>query len=234
MKRTIIFFLIAFCAFPLPAQKRKVQNNPYADIIKPYHLGFHVGLHAQDLLLTNNGIATPNGEIWFAEVPEYSPGFSVGVIGDLFLNPYMNLRAIPTIHFGEKTVHFREYFTKEDKRISLRTNYLDIPINLKISSMRLNNCRPYILGGVYGSMEIGSKLGLPLLMQNFDYGFEVGLGCTFYFPLFRLAPELKFKFGIPDILQKTRDDLTNENDKIYTNALSKVTSRMIVFTFNFE
>lgn len=51
--------------------------------------GFHVGLHAQDLLLTNTGVTT-DGETWFAEIPTYSPGFSVGVIGDMYLNPYFN------------------------------------------------------------------------------------------------------------------------------------------------
>ena len=87
------------------AQKEKVKNQPYADL-KWFHLGFHVGLHAQDLILTNSGVAT-NGETWYAEIPNYSPGFSVGVIGDMYLNPYFNLRFTPTIHFGDKKIVFR-------------------------------------------------------------------------------------------------------------------------------
>ena len=87
------------------AQKEKVKNQPYADL-KWFHLGFHVGLHAQDLILTNTGVAT-NGETWYAEIPSYSPGFSVGVIGDMYLNPYFNLRFTPTIHFGDKKFVFR-------------------------------------------------------------------------------------------------------------------------------
>ena len=43
-----------------------------------------------------------NGETWFAEIPSYSPGFSVGVIGDMYMNPYFNLRFTPSIHFGDK------------------------------------------------------------------------------------------------------------------------------------
>ena len=72
------------------AQKEKVKNQPYADL-KWFHLGFHVGLHAQDLILTNSGVAT-NGETWYAEIPNYSPGFSVGVIGDMYLNPYFSMK----------------------------------------------------------------------------------------------------------------------------------------------
>lgn len=72
------------------AQKERVRNQPYADL-KWLHLGFHVGIHSQDLLLTHTGVMT-NGETWFAEIPSYSPGFSVGVIGDMYMNPYFNLR----------------------------------------------------------------------------------------------------------------------------------------------
>lgn len=220
--------------FPSFAQKRKVQNRPYADY-KMFHMGFHVGLHTQDLILTNNGIAAPNGEIWFAEVPNYDMGFSVGVIGDMFLNPYMNLRVTPTIHFGDKTVYFKEFASQEEKRTSIRSNYLSIPVDLKIASMRVNNVRPYILGGVYGAADLGRKKGHPLLLKQVDYGLEVGLGCTIYLPFFRLSPEIKFKFGLPDMIEHDRSsDLTNEADRIYSNALSKGRTRMIVFTFNFE
>ena len=220
-------------AFPSFAQKRKVQNQPYADH-KLYHFGFHIGLHAQDLILTNNGIATPNGETWFAEIPNYSPGFSIGVIGDLFLNPYMNLRTSPTIHFGDKTIFFEELASKEYKQLNTRSNYFAVPLDLKISSVRVNNYRPYIIGGVYGAMDMGRKKGHPILLKQIDYGLEFGIGCTIYMPFFKLSPELKFKFGLADLLEKDRSDLTNEADKIYTNSLSGATSRMIVFTFNFE
>ena len=58
------------------AQKEKVKNQPYADL-KWFHLGFHVGLHAQDLILTNTGVAT-NGETWVLHifVTWLQPGYS--------------------------------------------------------------------------------------------------------------------------------------------------------------
>jgi hypothetical protein len=215
------------------AQQQKVQNQPYADH-KLYHFGFHVGLHAQDLLLTNSGFAASNGELFFAEIPEYSPGFSVGVIGDLFLNPYMNLRLSPTLHFGDKILVFKEFLSEELKRVNVRSNYLSVPLDLKVQSMRLNNLRPYILGGLWGDLDLGRKRGAELLLKPFDYGFEFGMGCTFYMPFFRLAPEIKFRFGLTDVLDHQRDDLASDDLKRYSNALAKATSRMLVLTFNFE
>ena len=234
MKKIIYIYTFILLVFPSFAQKKKLQHQPYADN-KLYHFGFHIGLHTQDLILTNNGIATPGGDIWFAEIPNYSPGFSVGVVGDLFLNPYMNLRTSPTIHFGDKTMLFKELASEEEEHISVRSNYLSIPLDLKISSMRLNNYRPYIIGGIYGAIDMGRKKGYPILLKQIDYGIEFGIGCTFYMPsFFRLSPEIKFKFGFPDMIEKNRDDLLNESDKVYTNSLSKATTRMIVLTFNFE
>ena len=84
------------------AQKERVRNQPYADL-KWLHLGFHVGIHSQDLLLTHTGVMT-NGETWFAEIPSYSPGFSVGVIGDMYMNPsrLLSISEIRNLSFGNR------------------------------------------------------------------------------------------------------------------------------------
>ena len=175
-----------------------------------------------------------NGETWFAEIPTYSPGFSVGVIGDMFLNPYFNLRFIPTINFGDKRFVFREQETGEEFRTSVRSSYLTLPLSVKYSSFRLNNCRPYLTAGVYGAMDLGRKRGNPLYLKGFDYGLEFGIGCNIYLPFFRLCPELKFSFGLPNLLVKDRPDLEGQETIKYTEALSKATSRMVTLTFNFE
>lgn len=214
------------------AQKEQVKNQPYADM-KWFHLGFHVGLHTQDLILTHSGAVT-DGETWFAEIPSYSPGFSVGVIGDLYLNPYLNLRFTPSIHFGDKRFVFREQNTGEEFTTNVRSSYLNFPLDLKYTALRLNNYRPYVLVGGYGSLDIGRKKGNPLLLKGTDFGLEFGLGCDLYLPFFKLCPELKFCFGLVNLLEKDRPDLADLANLKYTEALSKATSRMIVLTFNFE
>ena len=56
----------------------------------------------QDYKLVNTGYVTEDGQTWFADVPEYSPGFTVGVLGELYLNTFLSLRFIPTLHFGDR------------------------------------------------------------------------------------------------------------------------------------
>lgn len=233
MRRLIfIVFVCSLVCSSVLAQKEKVKNQPYADL-KWFHLGFHVGLHAQDLLLTNTGV-TSDGGVWFAEIPSYSPGFSVGVIGDMYLNPYFNLRFTPSVHFGDKKFVFREQATGEEFISSVRSTYLNFPLDVKFSAFRLNNYRPYLIGGFYGSFDLGRKKGNPILLKGTDFGVEFGVGCDIYLPFFKLCPELKFCFGLVNLLETKRPDLTDMELMKYTNALSKATSRMVVLTFNFE
>lgn len=232
--RKVIFLIITICLVTLPgrAQIERVRNQPYADM-KLYHLGFHVGLHSQDLILTHSGVMS-NGETLFAEIPSYNPGFSVGVIGDMYLSPYFNLRVIPTIHFGDKSFVFKTLETGEEFRTNVRSNYVTLPINIKYSAFRVNNYRPYIIAGVYGALDVGRKKGNPLLLSGFDYGVEFGIGCDIYLPFFKFCPELKFCFGLRDVLEKERPDLIDQEMMKYTNAFTRATSRLVVLTFNFE
>ena len=106
MKRIIIYILLLLLPLFAVAQERKVQNKPYIDF-RRLHYGFFIGVHAQDMEFVNNGFVTEDGETWYADVADYNPGFSVGVLADLRLNTYMSLRVIPTMHFGQNLVRFR-------------------------------------------------------------------------------------------------------------------------------
>ena len=106
VKRICLIILTLLLAFGASAQKRKVQNRPYIDQ-RRWHYGFLAGIHVQDYKLVNTGYVTEDGQSWFADVPEYSPGFTVGVLGELYLNQFLSLRLVPTLHFGDKKVVFR-------------------------------------------------------------------------------------------------------------------------------
>jgi hypothetical protein len=234
MKRSLVLFpiLCSLISLRVSAQKEVMRNQPYADL-KLYHFGFHIGLQAQDLILYHNG-EMMDGEQWFAEIPSYSPGFSVGVMADFFMNLYVNFRVTPTIHFGDRNFLFKEQQTGKLFRTTSRSNYVTLPLDFKFSSMRINNYRPYLLSGIYGALDIGRKKGNPILLRQVDYGLTVGLGCDFYLPFFKFCPELRLAFGIPDLLETDRRDLTDRTLDKYTRSLRKATSRMLVFTFYFE
>lgn len=231
--------MAALCGVPQPlsAQVRKVQNRPYIDM-RRWHYGFLFGTHVQDLEFVNNGyvyvLEEGTQESWFADVANYSPGFSVGVLGELRLDEYLALRFVPTMHFGDKMVCFREQQSGTMTRQAVKSTYLSLPVEVKYAAQRFNNYRPYVMAGVAPSVDLTVKRQNALLVQRADVALEVGLGCDFYLPFFKLIPELKFCFGLADILVKDRSDLTDKNQLKYTQSLDGVANRMMVLTFYFE
>jgi hypothetical protein len=210
-----------------------VQNKPYIDF-RRLHYGFFIGFHAQDMEFANNGFVTENGETWYADIANYNPGFSVGVLADLRLNTYLSLRAIPTMHFGQNTVYFREQNSGETSKQSLKTTYIAVPVHVKFAAERFNNYRPYVVTGISPMWNLTVKKQQQLLLKKFDFMIEVGAGCDFYLPFFKLIPELKFSFSPLSVLNKQRNDLLDANYMKFTQSVEAVTSKMITLSLYFE
>lgn len=236
---TMVLLLAAGTVGALAKPGDKLMNRPYADL-KRWHLGFAVGMHFQDLKFVHNGLVTPDGQQWVAEVPGYDPGFCVNVLGDLRLHQYINLRLTPGIYFGSKKVEMID-FNQTPGAVSIRQTqdiksaYVVVPFDVKISGNRLRNARPYVLAGVMGTFDVSKKKSEYLQFNTADVFLTCGLGCDFYLPFFKLNPEVKFCFGLTDILRHKRPDLDDNPEMIkMTQSLSKVKQNMIVISFNFE
>lgn len=228
---SLVFLTFFLC---LSAQERKVQNRPYIDQRK-FHYGFLLGLHMQDIELENNGYIDPEtGEQWYAEIDNYSPGFTVGVLGALRLNNYLSLRLSPTIHFGQKHAVYHEQKSGADSTQVFKSTYISVPFDLKFAAPRYNNFRPYLIAGVNPMIDLTARKHDALRLKPFDIYLEVGMGCDIYLPFFKLNPELKFCFGLLDIIQKNRSDLIDTTLMKFTKGVNGGHSNMIVLTFNFE
>ncbi len=229
----VILLLLSFLpGWGKPGEK--LLNRPYADM-KPWHLGFSVGMHVQDLSFTHNGLISDDNQRWVAEVPSFSPGFCVNVLANLHLHRYLDLRFSPGMYFGSKTVEMKDYYSDLQKRQDVRSAYVAIPLDLKISGDRMRNIRPYVSTGLMATFDISKKRTEPLLFNTGDMYLCAGLGVDFYLPFFKLNPEIKFCFGLTDILKHDRPDLEDDPETFkMTKALTKVKSNMVVFTFYFE
>lgn len=233
--RYILTVLMIFAAARAGAVGHDTPDNrPYADL-KRIHYGFAVGLHFQDLKFTHNGIAGPDGGERYASVADPSPGFCVNVLADLRLHRYLNLRLSPGIYFGSKNVTMLNRATMEEERQSVKSAYVVVPLELKISGERMRNVRPYVTAGAMEAFDIGKKRSAPLMFNTADTYLTVGLGCDFYLPFFKLNPEIKFCFGLTDVLRHSRPDLDDDPAGMsMTAGLKKVKSNMVVISFYFE
>lgn len=242
MKYTrFILILIAValaCATPEAVYSRdfndKLMNRPYADMRK-WHLGFSVGTHVQDLSFSHNAFVTDEGETWFMEQPSFSPGFNVTGVLNLRLNDYFGLRFTPGMYFGNKVVKMLDTTNGNREQQNIKTSYVVIPVDLKFAGQRYRNARPYITAGVMAAFDVAKKRSDYLRTKTTDFYLSAGFGCDFYLPFFKLIPEIKFCFGMTDILEHDRPDLTDDPGKMkYTQSIKKVTSQMVVISFYFE
>lgn len=231
---TAIVFLLVGTLVASARPGDKLLNRPYADQ-KLIHLGFSVGTHVQDLNFTHNGYITPDGGQWFVEVPSFAPGFNVNVMADLRIASHFNLRLSPGMYFGSKTVQMLDHNTGEKAMQDIKSAYVTVPLDLKISGDRNRNARPYVTAGVMGAFDVSKKRSEFLWFNTADAYLTVGLGCDFYLPFFKFIPEIKFCFGLTDVLRHDRPDLVDDPATMkITESLTKVKSNMVVISFYFE
>ena len=231
LKKIVLFLLFIGCFARMSAQ----GNLPYVDD-KFIRFGFAVGVNTMDFRVFEN-LTEIDGKVYNAEVSRLKPGFSVGVTTDIRLHDYLNLRFVPMLHFSERELTYRAKDESETSSITVASVPICVPIYLKYSAQRVNNCRPYLIGGVGASLDLGRDKENPVMLEPLDFYVEFGAGCDLYFSFFKLSPELKFALGFNDIftpLDQRTSGFISENDKKYSNALSKLTSRMLTLTFNFE
>lgn len=223
----------SFASNVVQAQTRRVMNRPYIDQ-RCFHYGFLAGLNLQDIELQQNGYKDANGNQWFAEAPNFEPGFSVGILGEFFLTKHLALRVIPTMHFGTKNMTYRNTKNNDRQYQSIKSTYISLPIDIKFSAERFNNYRPYAMVGVNPMLDLTVKRQQQLLLKKFDCYLEAGFGCDFYWPWFKFIPEIKFCYGLLNIIDKNRDDMTDASQLIFSESIDKGRSKMIVFTLYFE
>lgn len=236
--------LVLGCAGAHAQDNDMILNRPYADV-KPLHFGFSVGMNFQNLAITNRGFITDDGDEWYAEVPAHSPGFSVNVLADYRIAEHFNLRLSPGLYFGNKVVRFLNNRaipevadqSRYKQSQNIKSTYIVVPLDLKMSAKRYHNMRPYFTGGVMYACDLAKDRSEQYKLKNSDVMLTVGMGCDFYMPFFKLCPEVKFCFGLKNLLETNRPDLDdNDNREVYrfTESVSKITSNMVVVSFFFE
>ena len=248
MKRLIISLAIVCCALSAFGQiDRRVQNKPYVDL-RPMHFGILIGLHLQDVEFDNVGLqqitddeGNVHEELIVCDADKWNPGFSVGVLADWLLTKHFSLRCTPTMHFGAKHLTFLnlkqldEYGNPQRQIQDMKNTYISLPVDLKFSALRWNNHRPYIMAGLNPTLNLTTGEQDLVRLKRYNLMAEVGLGCDFYLPFFKLIPELKFCFGLGSSLDKDHiNELRDANLKAYAGSVSNAQSKMIVLTFYFE
>lgn len=247
MKYIYAILYILLAATTVSAQDRTVQNRPYTDL-RPFHFGVIVGTHMQDLELNNVGpqtITASDGTTTEALVTtdqsRWDPGINVGVLGEFRLHENFQLRIAPTMYFGARHIVFHDLLTRDESnrpaevRQDLKSAYITTSCDLIFAAPRFNNHRPYIMAGMVPMLNLTGKGNDYLKLKRYSMSMEVGMGCDFYLPFFKLRPELKFVYGLGNSLDtKHPDQLRDKAMLKYAKSVNEAKTKMIVLSFYFE
>jgi len=227
-RKFLLSLLVLLACLPLFAQRQALKNIPYIDQRRA-HYGFALGIDLSDITFVHSG-----ANAWAAECPTINPAFCVGLLGDIALTENLNVRCTPSLHFMSRDVKFRNYETGETRNQTLKSNYISLPISLKVATHRLNNYRPYMLVGAQLDYDLSHEKEQPILLKHADIGLHIALGCDNYLPYFKFCPELRFNLGLLDMIDHERKGLKDATLMPYTDAISKARNKSISLLFFFE
>lgn len=173
---------------------------------------------------------------------ENSFGFQVGLTGDMRINNHLNLRFEPGVYFTSRTLMYDESyfagqgFTPSDLIRETKSTYIHLPLLLKFSTNRINNIRPFIVGGVSTALNLASNEENPsdnsggqFRMTTNNYFYEIGFGIDLYLLYFKFTPSIRGVFAIND--EAVRDMDPNSP---WTGNISSMKTRGIFINFTFR
>ncbi len=249
MLRKKIAFLTALLLISLVAQgqERTVENRPYVDL-RQFHFGVDVGTHLQDVELLNVGpqmIEQEDGSVVerliSCDQDRWDSGFNVGVLGEFRLSTHFQFRIAPTMYFGTRHLTFLNHSEVDingkptEERQQLKTAYISCALDMIFAAPRFNNHRPYIVTGLNPMINLSGRDNDFIKLKRYDLYAELGIGCDYYLPFFKLRPELKFMYSLTNSLDTDHaNHLKNRNMIQYTNSVSQARTKIIALTFYFE
>lgn len=215
------------------AQRNTIQNLPKYDKQK-LHFGFLLGMNKTDFVVKRIGTFNLLDSLYVVEVQPTS-GFNLGIVANLRLAEYFDLRFVPDLSFSQRNLIYSFYengvpFSTTVKQIE--STFLEFPLEIKYKSSRIKNYRVYVLGGFRYSIDMVSQEKVENKDRDFvrlsrkDYGYTIGLGFDLYMQLFKLSPEIKMYHGIPDLLVP--------DNRIFSTSLSSLRSKIWQLSLTFE
>ena len=206
---------------------------------KKIHFGFTIGINTMDFKITPSMQPTINGTDTTLLIPELnnlSPGFHVSVISSLRLTDNLDLRFLPGISLGQRTIIFYDQNGRVDKKMKIESTFVDLPLLLKYKATRINNTRPYLVAGINvrndmaRNKEFNDDKEIYVKLKPFDVYYELGFGIDFYLQYFKFSTEIKYSVGTFNNASADKA----EDFPQYANSIDALNSRMFLVSFHFE
>lgn len=224
---------IILCCLILTQLAVQAQHSKYVRVFhedydqKPVHFGFLFGFASTNF--STNGDRVHLGVDSMVQSPR-SFGFQIGGLVNYAINKHFELKTGLNIALYERQILFTDSPQKPDVNpLTRESTWLEIPLLIKYKSIRRDNHRMYIIGGVKLGIEANVKKRSSALSTNTsDLSLEYGFGLERFFQYFKFTPEIRFSHGLANLyVQPT----TATNSFSNMNYLKSHTVSLII---NFE
>lgn len=205
------------------------------------YFGFYLGFNSYDFKMDYKTVEpdTVGPDIQVKK----TTGFNVGLVADLKLQEYINLRFEPGLYYTKRDLYYPKrdlyypnFTTENDALREVNSTYLHFPLLLKFSSLRTGNVRPYLLGGVSATLNLSSNskslddnLEQRFRVKAWTPNYELGFGIDIFSEYFIFSPSIRGVFGLNDELIRDKDPASP-----WTGNIESMKSRAIFINFTFH
>ena len=237
MQKKIKYFIILLLfigAINSYGQMRKKPQNLINYDFKKLHFGFSLGVNELNFNIQKNSNTLTNDTL-LTLLSNSQKGFNLGIVSNLRIGKFTDLRFIPTLVFGERYLNygFIDSNGESDERVKrIESTLIDFPIYIKYKSTRYNNFRTYVLGGIKYSLDVASQDKINdegkeiVKLKKNDLMGEIGFGLDFYLEYFKFSPQIKLSYGILNLL--------SEDETVYTKSINHLNTNAWMISFTFE
>ncbi len=188
--RKIITVILLLTPFFTRAQFN-VQEYETRFSLKPYHFGITLAYNTSDYKITFSDKFLYHDSILVVESTR-GPGFNLGIISNLRIGKYFDLRFIPSLSFAEKNLYYG-LVNEQSTSQKIESIYIELPFDIKYKSAAYKDMKVYVIGGAKYSYDLSSNAKArnaeDLVKVNaHDVSIDYGFGFEFYFPYFIFSP----------------------------------------------
>lgn len=233
MKKSVVIFVLFF-ALTMQSQNSMFSKNPIVNLENfdksKVYWGYFLGFNSFDF--KTDYITPVQKDI----LVDRTIGFNVGLVGDLRLHEYFNLRFEPGLYYTQRNLNFPNFTNEIEAYREVKSTYIHFPLLLKYSALRTGNVRPYLVGGVSTSLNLGSNsksiddnAQQRFRMKRWTNNYEIGFGIDLYLEYFKFSPSIRGVFGMGDELIRDAD-----LNSPWTSNIESMKTRAILINFTFH
>lgn len=230
----LIFLIVGQTASAQLFSKEKIKNQENFDkdfLSWGYFLGFNSYDYQFNYEHDKKDILVDN-----------SLGFSVGLIGNMRINDYFDLRFEPGLYITQRNLRYDPSyfdgvaFNSSDLLREVKSTYIHLPLLLKISTKRINNFKPFVVGGFSTALNLSSNQENPddnsvgeFRSRKSVLFYELGFGIDFYLYWFKFTPSIRGVFALNDEMIRDKDP-----NSPWTSNVASMKTRGVFVNFTFQ